>query len=142
MVNPQRMKVICFEAPPDVLYAVREKPPWKTMQFIKTLLLTLVPFGAATLAAANAAPGMPSPTERGFATNSSNYREWPAELPLPRLSASADWTKTASIIQPWESTEFMAVKDADQWAPRLVNKFGFEAVILLPPALRRPRASS
>ena len=108
------------------------------MLFITTLLLTLVPFGAATLAAADAAPGMPSSTESGFATNSSNYREWPADLPLPRLSTSADWTKTASIIQPWESTELMAVKDADQWAPRLANEFGFDAVILLPPALRRP----
>jgi hypothetical protein len=104
------------------------------MQFITTLLLTLVSFGAATLVGANAAPGMPSSTESGFATNSSNYREWPADLPLPRLSASADWTKTASIIQPWESTEFIAVKEADQWAPRLANEFGFNTVILLPPA--------
>src|ERR1035438_1824392 len=93
------MLVICIEAPPDVLYAVQEEPSRKTMQFITTLLLTLVSFGAATLVGANAAPGMPSSTESGFATNSSNYREWPADLPLPRLSASADWTKTASIIQ-------------------------------------------
>src|ERR1035438_5141168 len=104
------------------------------MLFITTLLLTLVPFGAATLAAADAAPGIPSSIEKGFATNSGTYREWPADLPLPRLSASAAWTKTASIIQPWESTEFMAVKHADQWAPRLANEFGFNTVILLPPA--------
>ena len=53
VVNLQRMIVICVEAPPDVIYAVREKPPRKTMQFITTLLLTLVSFGAATLVGAN-----------------------------------------------------------------------------------------
>ena len=103
------------------------------MKTITTLLLALMPFGAATLAAADATPGMLSSTDESFATHSDQYREWPAELPLPRLSVSADWTRTASIIQPWGSTEFMAVKEADQWAPRLANEFGFDTVILLPP---------
>ena len=61
------------------------------------------------------------------------YRDWPADLPLPSLPPAEGWTRTASILQPWADTQAMAVLEADQWAPRLAEDFGFSAVIMLPP---------
>ena len=59
----------------------------------------------------------------------------PPEVPLPSLPlAGEDWTRTARIVQPWGRTQWDAVVQADQRAPWLAEDFGFNAVIMLPPA--------
>lgn len=58
----------------------------------------------------------------------------PPDLPLPSLPlAGESWTRTARIVQPWGRTQWDAILRADERAPWLAEKFGFNAIIVLPP---------
>ena len=61
------------------------------------------------------------------------YEPFPPDLPLPAAPPNLDWTPTASILQPWGRTQWIAVAQGEQWAPRLAEEFGFNAIIMLPP---------
>jgi len=62
-----------------------------------------------------------------------DYREYPPDLPLPASEVRGHWTRAANILQPWGSTQTVAIREAQQWAPRFANDFGFDAIIMLPP---------
>lgn len=59
----------------------------------------------------------------------------PSDIPLPSLSANGlDWTPGAVILQPWGRTQWDAIVHASERAPWLAKAFGFNAMIVLPPA--------
>jgi hypothetical protein len=58
----------------------------------------------------------------------------PPEVPMPSLPlAGENWTRTARIVQPWGRTQWDAIVRAHERAPWLAGKFGFNAIIILPP---------
>jgi len=61
-----------------------------------------------------------------------DYRPWPEDKPLDALPFATGWSQTARIVQPWGATQTTAVLQAEEWAPRLSQRFGFNAVIMLP----------
>lgn len=62
------------------------------------------------------------------------YQEYPPEIPLPKGEVCGEWTRNANIVQPWGKTQSIAMLQADEWVPRFVDDFGFDAIIMLPPA--------
>ncbi|MBI2302855.1 MAG: beta-galactosidase, partial [Armatimonadetes bacterium] len=62
------------------------------------------------------------------------FEPLPPDLPLPAAPPNLAWTPSARIVQPWGDTEHLAVAEAVSWAPRLAHDYGFETIILLPPA--------
>jgi hypothetical protein len=59
----------------------------------------------------------------------------PPDVLLPSLPANGlDWTPGAVILQPWGQTQWEAVVHADERAPWLAKTFGFNTMIVLPPA--------
>ena len=58
----------------------------------------------------------------------------PPELlgpPVPPPPAT-DWTRSASILQPWGPTQFELIRNATWLAPLLASAYRFSAIILLP----------
>ncbi len=54
---------------------------------------------------------------------------------LPSLPANGlDWTPGAIILQPWGNSQWDAIVHAAERAPWLAKTFGFNAMIVLPPA--------
>lgn len=60
-------------------------------------------------------------------------RPFPPDLPLPSLPIAGGWSWQANILQPWGKTQTVAVREAEQWAPRLARDYGLNALIMLPP---------
>ncbi len=59
----------------------------------------------------------------------------PPDIPLPSLPANGlDWTRGAIILQPWGNSQWDAIVQAAERAPWLAKTFGFNAMIVLPPA--------
>ena len=59
----------------------------------------------------------------------------PPDPPIPSLPMNgAEWTRTARILQPWGRSETEIVRHAAEQIPWLKQRFGFNAVTLLPPA--------
>lgn len=59
----------------------------------------------------------------------------PPEIARPALPANGlDWTPRAVILQPWGRTQWEAVVHAAERAPWLARAFGFNTIIVLPPA--------
>jgi hypothetical protein len=57
------------------------------------------------------------------------------DLPLPSLPPNGlSWTPGAVIVQPWGRTQWDAVVHAAERAPWLAENFGFNTMIVLPPA--------
>ena len=62
------------------------------------------------------------------------FGQLPPELlgpPVPPPPMT-DWTRTASVLQPWGATQFELVRNATRLAPLLASAYGFSAIILLP----------
>ncbi len=59
----------------------------------------------------------------------------PPDPPIPSLPMNGtEWTRTACILQPWGRSEMEIVNHAAEQIPGLKQRFGFNAVTLLPPA--------
>ena len=65
----------------------------------------------------------------------------PPEPPLPASSSllqplpappAEDWTRRATILQPWGRTQWSLIRNATSIAPLLLADFGFNTLILLP----------
>ncbi|NSW54388.1 MAG: beta-galactosidase [Armatimonadetes bacterium] len=61
-----------------------------------------------------------------------NYTPYPPDLPLPALPPAGGWSLNARIVQPWGSTQTVAIRDAAKWSVRFDEDFGFNAMIVLP----------
>lgn len=59
----------------------------------------------------------------------------PNELPLPGVGpAPAEWHRQAIVLQPWGKTQHAALAYIEGRPRRLRDEFGFNALIVLPPA--------
>ena len=59
----------------------------------------------------------------------------PPDLPLPLAPPlAAKWLEEAIILQPWRATQHTALTDVGDRPQRLRQEFGFNAIIVLPPA--------
>ena len=59
----------------------------------------------------------------------------PPDLPLPSAAPlGARWLYDAIILQPWRATQHTALTDVGDRPQRLRNEFGFNTIIVLPPA--------
>jgi len=59
----------------------------------------------------------------------------PPDIPISSLPATGlDWTPGAVILQPWGNSQWDAIVHAAERAPWLAKTFGFNAMIVLPPA--------
>ncbi len=63
---------------------------------------------------------------------SATYTPYPPDLPLPALPPAGGWSLNARIVQPWGSTQTVAIRDAVKWSVRFDEDFGFNAMIVLP----------
>lgn len=62
-----------------------------------------------------------------------NYEPFPVDLPLPTASINDAWTRTATVLQPWGRTQWVAIAQHDKWVGELRDDFGFNTIIVLPP---------
>jgi hypothetical protein len=59
----------------------------------------------------------------------------PPDLPLPSAAPLATrWLDEAIILQPWRATQHTALTDVGDRPQRLRDEFGFNTIIVLPPA--------
>ncbi len=104
------------------------------------LLMAMQPLlsGARTAAAGSTGESLPGgPASRAGAGSQEARRlvSLPPDIPFPALPANGlDWTPRAVILQPWGRTEWDAIAHALERAPRLAETFGFNTMIVLPPA--------
>lgn len=57
------------------------------------------------------------------------------DLPLPvNPSSTLPWLRQAVVLQPWGATQYTALTDVGDRPRRLREEFGFNAIIVLPPA--------
>lgn len=61
-----------------------------------------------------------------------SYTPYPPDLPLPALPPAGGWSLNARIVQPWGSTQTVAIRGAENWSVRFDEDFGFNAMIVLP----------
>jgi hypothetical protein len=76
------------------------------------------------------------PTGTGVVSEEAGrFAPLPQDILLPTLPANGlDWTASAVILQPWGRTEWDAIVHAPERAPWLAGAFGFNTMIVLPPA--------
>lgn len=59
----------------------------------------------------------------------------PPDLPLPHAAPlGARWLDEAIVLQPWRATQHAALTDVGDRPQRLRKEFGFNTIIVLPPA--------
>ncbi len=79
--------------------------------------------------------GLSSVSAGSTGQSSARLAPLPLDIPIPPLSPNGlGWTPSAVIMQPWGRTEWDAIVHAAERAPWLAKAFGFNTMIVLPPA--------